>query len=177
VPSRIDRAEELGPVQVLIVSFDDIAKLRGGVLDELLRLRRREVVRLLDLVVVARDGDGEVRIVQDTDLDAAGAAAFGSVLKALLGVGAEDDTSRLSIAALAGAAGAKDGHVFDQADVWYLADTVPPGTAAAVALIEHRWAIPLDLRIAEAGGEVVGSEWIHPADLVAARDQVAQTTS
>lgn len=177
MPSPLDRAEQLGPVQVLVVSFDDISKLRGRVLDELMRLRRREVVRLLDLVVVVRDRDGELRIVQESDLDATGAAAFGSVLRALLGVGPEDDRDQISVRALAGAAGAASGHVFDEADVWYLADTVPAGTAAAVALIEHRWAIPLDLRIHEAGGEVVGREWIHPADLVAARAQIVQPTS
>ena len=67
--------------------------------------------------------------------------------------------------------------MFDQADVWYLADSVPAGSAAAVALIEHRWAIPLDLRIHDAGGEVVGNEWIHPADLVAARAALVQPRS
>ena len=172
--SPLDRPEELGPVQVLVVSFDDVSKLRGRVLDELLRLRRREVVRLLDLVVVVRDSDGEIRIVQESDLDAAGAAAFGSILRVLLGVGPEDDRDQLSVRALAGVA---DGHVFDQTDVWYLADSVPAGSAAAVALIEHRWAIPLDLRIHDAGGEVVGNEWIHPADLVAARAALVQPRS
>jgi len=36
-----------------------------------------------------------------------------------------------------------------------------------VALLEHRWAIPLRDAIEEAGGAVLADEWVHPADLVA----------
>jgi uncharacterized membrane protein len=175
-PSPLDRVEELGPVQVLVVVFDDVARLQGHVLDELLRLRQLDVVRLIDLVAVARDDDGELRIVQQSDLDAEGAAAFGSILRMLIGVGPEDDRDGLTSAALGGAAELEDGHVFADADVWYLADMVPAGSAAAVALIEHHWAVPLELRIKEAGGTVAGNEWIHPADLVAARAGIARAT-
>jgi hypothetical protein len=41
---------------------------------------------------------------------------------------------------VAGAAEGADGHMLDEADVWFLADAIPEGTSAAVALIEHRWA-------------------------------------
>jgi len=58
-------------------------------------------------------------------------------------------------------------HVFDEGEVWYAADAIPNGTAAAIALIEHRWAIPLRDTIAGAGGFVLADEWIHPQDLVA----------
>jgi hypothetical protein len=46
---------------------------------------------------------------------------------------------------------------------------MPPqqGGSAAVALIEHRWAIPLRDKILDAGGVALADEWIHPADLVA----------
>jgi hypothetical protein len=36
-----------------------------------------------------------------------------------------------------------------------------------VALIEHRWAIPLRDKILAADGVVLADEWVHPADLVA----------
>ena len=51
--------------------------------------------------------------------------------------------------------------------VWYIADEIPEGTAAAIALIEHRWAIPLRSAILNAGGFLVSDAWIHPTDLVA----------
>jgi hypothetical protein len=45
---------------------------------------------------------------------------------------------------------------------------IPNGTAAAIALIEHRWAIPLCGAIIQAGGFMLADEWIHARDLVAA---------
>ena len=57
--------------------------------------------------------------------------------------------------------------MFDEAAVWYLGDAIPQGTAAAVALIEHRWAIPLRDKIAKAGGVTLADEWIHVKDLIA----------
>jgi uncharacterized membrane protein len=159
--------EHFGPVQVLAVAFDDLDKLKGEVLAELKRLQEHDVVRLVDLLVVRRDDEGEIEIVQQSDLTSDEATAFGAVVGALLGVGASDDGEEITRASLAGAAELEDGHLFDSDDVWYLADSVPKGSAAAVALLEHRWAVPLRDKILEAGGRVVADEWLHPADLVA----------
>ena len=56
---------------------------------------------------------------------------------------------------------------FGDDEVWYLQDAIPEGHSAAVALIEHRWAIPLRDKIAKAGGLTLSDAWIHVADLVA----------
>jgi hypothetical protein len=73
----------------------------------------------------------------------------------------------VSGAEIGAAAAAGNGSPLDTADVWYLADAIPPGTAAAIALIEHRWAIPLREAIEEAGGNSLLDAWIHPEDLIA----------
>jgi uncharacterized membrane protein len=159
--------EQFGPVQVLAVAFDDVSNMRGEVLAELRRLQEHDVVRLVDLLVVKRDDEGEIEIVQQTDLTTDESTVFGAIVGALLGVGASDDGEEITRASLAGAAELEDGHLFDTDDVWYLADSVPKGSAAAVALLEHRWAVPLRDKILEAGGRIVADEWLHPADLVA----------
>jgi hypothetical protein len=46
-------------------------------------------------------------------------------------------------------------------------DVIPAGSIAAIALIEHRWAIPLRDAVGRAGGVALADEWIHPEDLVA----------
>jgi hypothetical protein len=48
-----------------------------------------------------------------------------------------------------------------------VADVIPDGSIAAIALIEHRWAIPLRDAVVRAGGVALADEWIHPEDLVA----------
>jgi hypothetical protein len=105
-------------------------------------------------------------VLQQSDLDQDEAEEFGALVGALVGFGAggEEEAER---AAFAGAAELKDGHVFDEQAVSYLSDAVPEGTAAAIALIEHRWAIPLRDKIVKAGGMALTDQWIHPADLVA----------
>ena len=61
----------------------------------------------------------------------------------------------------------EDGHILDAEDMWYVDDAIPPGTAAAIALLDHRWAIGLRDAIQSAGGFHLADAWIHPADLVA----------
>jgi hypothetical protein len=46
-------------------------------------------------------------------------------------------------------------------------DELPNNSAAAVILLEHRWAIPLRDAIINAGGFPLGNSFISPADLVA----------
>ena len=59
-----------------------------------------------------------------------------------------------------------DGHLIDESEAWDVADSIEPGSAAAIALIEHVWAVPLRTAIANAGGVAVSDEWVHPLDLV-----------
>jgi uncharacterized membrane protein len=155
--------EQLGPVQMLVVGFDE-PKFTGEILPELRRLGEAGLVRMLDLLVVSKDDDGNVAAVEISELSESEAEAFGEVAGALMGISGEDaeETSR---ALDAGAAELDDSGVFDDADVWYVGDTIPNGTTAAIALLEHRWAIPLRDAIVRAGGVALADEWIHPADL------------
>jgi hypothetical protein len=50
---------------------------------------------------------------------------------------------------------------------WAVADAIPVGTMAVVALIEHRWAIPLRDSVRRVGGVTLADAWIDPEDLVA----------
>jgi len=154
----------IGPVQLLVVGFEG-GESNGDVLAELDRLRENDIVRLIDLMVVRRDADGNLGKLVRSDLSPEEAEAFGAVVGALIGFGAAGEEGA-GLGALEGAAAAlADGPVFDE-EVWYVEDAIPNGTAAAVALLEHRWAIPLREGIRNAGGFHLADAWIHPADLV-----------
>jgi uncharacterized membrane protein len=154
-----------GPIQMLVLEFDR-EHMKGEILPELRRLKDADIIRLVDLLVVQKHENGEIESIQDSDLTKDEAMEFGALAGALVGFGAggEEEAER---AAVAGAAELEGGHVFHDAEVWYLADMIPNGSIAAVALIEHRWAIPLRDKIVEAGGVALADEWIHPADLIA----------
>ena len=153
----------MGPVQLLVVGFAG-GELKGEILAELDRLREHDIVRLIDLVVVRKDADGKVEKVLRSDLSPEEAEEFGATVGALIGFGAAGEEGA-ELGAIEGAAALEDGHVFDD-EVWYVEDAIPNGTAAAVALLEHRWAIPLRDGIRRAGGFHLADAWIHPADLV-----------
>jgi hypothetical protein len=129
-----------GPVQVLVVGYDEIS-FSGEVMVELTRLRDAGVVRLVDVLLVRRDADGGF----DTLPPPPGAdPGLGRVAAELFG-GGEDGTQ-------------------EAAATWSLADAVEPGTVAAVALIEHLWAGPLVAAIEATGGRPLGESWLSPED-------------
>jgi hypothetical protein len=139
----------LGPVQLLVIGFDR-PDFSGEVLAELERLRQSDVVRVVDLLVVEKGADGVVRRLGHSDLTAGEGA--GAVLGALIGLDGE----------------AGGGELPAGEEFWSLDEAIPNDSAAAIALVEHRWAIGTRDAIGAAGGVAVAEAWIHPADLVAA---------
>jgi uncharacterized membrane protein len=153
-----------GPVQMLVVGFTN-TEFTGEIMEELKRLKEADIVRLVDMIVV-RKQDGQVETIQVSDLSVEEAEDFGALVGALIGAGMGEEEG-VEAGLIAGAEAGSDGHVIDESEVWYLADAVPEGTTAAVALLEHRWAIPLREKIVAKDGIVLADAWIHPADLVA----------
>ena len=124
-------------------------------LAELERLRESDAVRVLDLLVVHKSADGVVRRLHHPGLTAGEAEGAGAVVGALIGLGA----TRVET---------DDGHLPDEEEFWSLEEAIPNDSAAAIALVEHRWAIGTRDAIRAAGGVAVADAWIHPADLAAA---------
>jgi uncharacterized membrane protein len=130
----------LGPLQVLVVAFGTGAEPTGAIAAELRRLREHDIVRLADLRVVSKDHDGTLSSRQVSDLDREESARLGELAGALVGLGT----------------GTMD------EEVPMLADAIPPGTSAAVAVLEHRWAIPLHDAIHDNDGGIVMDAWLQP---------------
>jgi hypothetical protein len=56
---------------------------------------------------------------------------------------------------------------FSEDDAWDVVEDIPANSAAAVILLEHRWAIPVRDAVIRAGGFRVADGFISPLDLVA----------
>src|SRR5512132_1902005 len=154
-----------GPIQMLVLEFDR-TQFEGTIMPEVERLRREGLIRLVDFLFVTKNDDGELDVLKTTDLDTDEAMEFGAIVGALVGLGMGGEEGA-EAGAIVGAEAGEDGHVIDESQVWYLEDAIPPGSSAAVVLIEHLWAIPLRDKIVAAGGVALADEWIHPSDLVA----------
>jgi hypothetical protein len=140
----------MGPVQVLVVGFGE-PTFSGEVMAELTRLGDAGIVRLVDLLLVSRDEDGNLETLAGPDGEGTGR---GVLVAEVLGrpEPAGDDAD------VAGSEPAAAG-------MWSLADAVPVGSIAAVALVEHVWAAPLRAAIQRAGGSPLDETWLAPEDL------------
>ena len=134
------------PLQVIALSFSRDAGAEDRILAEVDRLRGRGVLRLLDMLFVAKSQDGAIeRLAIGDDED------FGSLLAAVVPV---TDGGPARPAPAGGPA------AFDPADARALADSLQPGTALAFLLVEHHWAAPLFDAIAETGGTLIGEGFL-----------------
>jgi uncharacterized membrane protein len=116
----------------------------GEVAPHLVDLVDRGLIRILDLVFVAKDEDGNVAAIELADLggEVAELAIFEGASSGLLG---DDDV-------------AEAGGVLE------------PGTSAALLVFENAWAAPFVAAVRRSGGELVASGRIPAEDILAALD-------
>jgi DNA-binding CsgD family transcriptional regulator len=147
-----------GPLQVIAASFRAAADFEGRVLAEVGRLQGRGVLRLVDLLFVTKNEDGQIQrlVVGDDD--------FGALLSKIIPLGG---AGAAEPAAGEGSAG------IDPSEALARAESMPPGTALAFLLIEHGWARPLFDAIAETGGALLGEDFLTAEAGVLAGAEVA----
>lgn len=162
----------IGPVQVLTVEFGADAKFEGRIVDELATLEAMGQIRVLDMLFVSKDPDGELLTL---DYQTEG---MGETVAALLGISkartraAEEKYPSLG-----------EGNAFGLTleEIREMADSLDPGTAEAVILLEHVWAKYLRKAIRDAGGVPVAEgflteEALEPviAELEAAAERLGE---
>jgi uncharacterized membrane protein len=156
----------IGPVQLIVLGFPD-PNFHGEIIEELERLRQSDTVRVIDALAVYKDAAGEIEAMHLSNLTQDEAIELGSVVGALIGLGFDGEEGA-EAGAQAGAQAAADGiSVFPEDDAWDVLEDIPNGSAAAVLLIEHHWAVGLRDAVVRAGGFRVSDGFISPLDLVA----------
>ncbi len=135
----------LGPVSYTVIAFPG-NQFNGEIAPEIGRLIESGLVRVLDLVFVAKDEQGETISLEFDQLDEL--AAFGDL-------------------------DGEVGGLVNMEDLDHVASDLPEGNSALVIVWEDVWARPLVEAVVASGGVVVDSARI-PAPLVeAALDELA----
>ena len=157
----------IGPVQLLVVGFDN-PDFHGEIVAELERLRESDTVRVIDGLAVHKDANGDMEVAHLSNLTRDEAIEVGSTIGALVGLGIAGEEGAVA-GAEAGAENAAEGNLGAVADeeAWDVLADIPNGSAAALVLLEHHWAVPLRDAIARAGGFRINDGFVHPEDLVA----------
>ena len=135
--------DELGPVDYLVVEFPEgKSQFTGEMAAALHDLVERGLIRILDLLIVQKDADGSVEAFELPDRD------DGEVgeLRAF-----ETEVTELLAAE----------------DVAALAETMEPGSIAAVLAWENAWAAPFASAVRHAGGRLAASGRIPTQAIIA----------
>jgi hypothetical protein len=123
--------DDLGPIDYIVVEFPPgQANFNGEMAGELLALSESGTIRLLDLMVIAKDEDGSIEAFEVDDLEG---------LDELRGLEAE-------IAEILAAE-----------DVAHLAEAMEPGSTAGVLVWENTWAAPFAAAARRSGGQLIAN--------------------
>jgi hypothetical protein len=123
--------DELGPVDWIVVEFPG-SKLTGEIAPILADYVERGLIRVLDLLFLKKDEDGSFEAFEATDLE---------------------DTEIGELRAYETAIAM----LLSEQDVEDLAETIAPGSSAAVLVWENLWAAPFGAAVRHAGGQLAAS--------------------
>lgn len=134
--------DELGPVDFLIVEFPvGHQHFTGEGADELLRLHDEGTIRIMDILILEKLGDGMVQAKELSDVD------DGGTFQRLEGELAQ---------------------TLAEEDVEHLAAAMDPGSIAAVLVYENVWAAPFASAMRRAGGQLIANGRIPIQAIIAA---------
>ena len=152
----------IGPVQLVVIELQN-DKLQGQIARELTTLRDAGTVRILDLLFVAKQQDGTLITIEDTDLTGDQRMAYGAVIGGLLGLEAGESEEDVEIDAEAGAlAFADQTFGLSEEDIRDIASEIPRGKSALFILFEHHWAIGIKEALQQGGGVVRAQGLVPP---------------
>ncbi len=162
----------LGPVQFVAFEFDSLDKFEGGIAEKLDELTSVAAVRILDTLFVAKEENGDLIALEAGDLgEEEGDELLGTIIGALMGFSFEGDDP---VAAPEDVGQASAIGVTPD-DIRRLGQQLAPGSAAALLLIEHRWAAGLRDEIFAAGGSLVTQGFLTLEGLTMVGAELAAT--
>jgi translation initiation factor IF-2 len=139
----------VGPIEYLVVAFPG-NKFKGEIVPALADLVESETIRILDLVFILKDEEGNVAALELSELDdddeAAGMTDVAEVERGLL----------------------------NEEDIQLAADALEDNSSAALLVFENVWATRFAEAVRNAGGLLVANERI-PYDIVEAAMAAAET--
>jgi len=133
--------DELGPIDYLVVEFPPgQSNFSGAMAAELAALVEKGVIRVLDLLILAKDADGNIEAMEIDDLDAV------------------DEIVHLE---------ADVAEILAADDVALLAEAMEPGTVAGVLVWENTWAAGFGAAARHSGGQLIAYGRIPIQSLIA----------
>jgi hypothetical protein len=137
--------DELGPVDWIVIEFPG-SKFNGQIAPALADLVDRDLIRVLDLVILRKDEDGSLEAFEISDLDDGELGTLRSYEGQLAMLLSEDDVTAV-------------------------AEALEPGSTAGVLVWENTWAAPFGAAVRKSGGQLVASGRIPTQAILAALEE------
>lgn len=126
----------MGPVDYLIVKFPG-NKLSGKIVPELADLEQNGIIRVIDLVFVKRDANGQLTITEAKNLEGEAGAAYRELAR-------------------------HTDEWFSEADIQEFSESLPDNSSAGLLLFENVWAIRFKEALKDANAELIDMGRIPP---------------
>lgn len=127
----------LGPLEYILIGFEG-NRFTGQILPELRAARDKGIIRVIDLLLILKDEQGNTAVMELSDLSSEELEQLGPIAGDLL-------------------------EVLEQDDVEAIASNIPNNSSAALLLIEQTWAVGLKKAIMDAGGIPLAGGLVAPA--------------
>ena len=127
----------LGPLEYILIGFEG-NRFTGQILPELRAARDKGIIRVIDLLLILKDEQGNTAVMELSDLSSEELEQLGPIAGDLL-------------------------EVLEQDDVEAIASNIPNNSSAALLLIEQTWAVGLKKAIMNAGGIPLAGGLVAPA--------------
>jgi hypothetical protein len=137
--------DELGPIDWIVIEFPG-SRFNGEIAPALADLVDRDLIQVLDLVILRKDDDGSIEAFEISDLD-------------------DDELGSLR---------AYEGELamlLSEDDVTAVAEALEPGSTAGLLVWENTWAAPFGAAVRKSGGQLVASGRIPTQAILAALDE------
>jgi hypothetical protein len=138
-------------MEYIVIGFDG-NRFDGSIAKEIEKVVEKKIIRLVDVVFVARDEAGEPVVLEIDNKDDPRFASFAPLLADRMGL-------------------------FTPEDLVQIAETLPLNTSGLALLFEHRWAEDLKDALAAAGGFLVDRVVIPPEVLAEVSAEIELSTS
>jgi len=126
----------LGPLEYTVIGFEG-NRFNGEIAKEIEKVVEKRIIRLVDVVFVTKDIDGDVAVIEIDNKEDKRFAGFAPLMADLMGLLTPEDIAQL-------------------------ADGLPTNTSALILLFEHRWAEKVKDAIIGAGGFLISRSTIAP---------------
>jgi uncharacterized membrane protein len=126
----------LGPIDFIVLEFPG-NRFRGEILPDLFELVDKEIIRIIDLVIIMKDQEGQVTVRELRELDPAHVELF-NPLKAEVN------------------------EMITEIDINMIAENLADNSTAGLLLIENLWAKKTQQAMLDANGRAVMFERIPP---------------